>query len=469
MTMDMLTELKSQVEDVIKYSQGYKGDEFNCLPLLEQWFEAKKYYIERWDGKLIYEVENPVSFELSAKEKLNRLDEFINTVSMVFDNEDLADFLYHTREDFFNNCLSDDYWYCGEKISKGMKITRAFKFFADGKALEDMQTMASMLLQEDKVTGKLCFSVHPLDFLSSSENNHKWRSCHALDGEYRSGNLSYMVDKCTVICYLRTDGEPVKLPHFPSSIPWNDKKWRMLLFVSKGQNCMMAGRQYPFFSKSALDVIAENFIQFNAMNYVPRWSPWYHDYLTTTERREYPYDADLYGKHINMNCKIYSMEDIVIDKSKLHYNDLLFSTCYTPYYCWYRNTGTDLLPKFEVGGEPLCPCCGKHPLKYSDLLVCVDCGAVVADGEDELFAYCSCCDTRVFRDDMRYVESFGSCICPNCYETETQSCERCGVNWGRCDLYFNEQTEQYLCPCCREPRPRITVTFDSDDWDSLPF
>ena len=28
------------------------------------------------------------------------------------------------------------------------------------------------------------------DYLSLSENAFNWRSCHALDGEYRAGNLS---------------------------------------------------------------------------------------------------------------------------------------------------------------------------------------------------------------------------------------------------------------------------------------
>ena len=40
--------------------------------------------------------------------------------------------------------------------------------------------------------GYLYLSIHPLDYLSISETNHGWRSCHALDGEYRNGNLSYL-------------------------------------------------------------------------------------------------------------------------------------------------------------------------------------------------------------------------------------------------------------------------------------
>ena len=85
-----------------------------------------------------------------------------------------------------------------------------------------------MILQEDKIEGTLCFSVHPLDFLSSSENTYNWRSCHSLDGEFCAGNLSYMADSATMICYLKSDKEEI-LPRFPEDIPWNNKKWRVFL------------------------------------------------------------------------------------------------------------------------------------------------------------------------------------------------------------------------------------------------
>ena len=86
-----------------------------------------------------------------------------------------------------------------------MKLVRAFKFFeTDKELLNEIQSVASMIIQEDKIEGTLCLSVHPLDFISSSENTHNWRSCHALDGEYRAGNLSYMLDKTTVMCYLNS-------------------------------------------------------------------------------------------------------------------------------------------------------------------------------------------------------------------------------------------------------------------------
>ena len=73
--------------------------------------------------------------------------------------------------------------------------------------------------------------MHPLDYLSLSENTYNWRSCHSLDGEYRAGNLSYMMDKSTVICYLKSNDDVI-LSNFGPEVKWNSKKWRVLLYFS---------------------------------------------------------------------------------------------------------------------------------------------------------------------------------------------------------------------------------------------
>ena len=139
----------------------------------------------------------------------------------------------------------------GIYVPEGAKIIKSFKHFEGNKRkLEEMQTAASRVIQADKIEGYIYFSVHPLDFLSLSENAHNWRSCHALDGEYRSGNLNYMVDSSTIVCYVKSKEDTI-LPRFPEDVPWNNKKWRVLLFLSDDGYSMMAGRQYPFFNRAA--------------------------------------------------------------------------------------------------------------------------------------------------------------------------------------------------------------------------
>lgn len=189
-----------------------------------------------------------MSFCLSDKEKENRFEKFIYPYESAWDSiieNEFAKYLKYQKDGFFNNEVMYDYVYNEKKITKGMKLSKSFKFFfSELDLLRSIQDKYSEYIQQEKITGQLCISVHPLDFLSSSENTHGWRSCHSLDGEFRAGNLSYMCDNNTLICYLRSD-EETKLPRFPDDVPWNNKKWRMLIHISNERGMVFFGRQYP--------------------------------------------------------------------------------------------------------------------------------------------------------------------------------------------------------------------------------
>ena len=238
-------EVQKKFNEVISASQGIEDPQTDDL--FQKWMEAKRDFIEAMDGQLIWEWPEQVAFELGSKEKNLRVDDFVELIQNRWQNNDLADFVAFEKDGFFSNQVTRQY-ICPQRnliIPQGMKLLKAFKFFEnDVKVLNDIQSAASMIIQEDKITGTLCLSVHPLDFLSLSENTHNWRSCHALDGEYRGGNLSYMVDRSTIICYIRSNRDDY-LPDF-GDVKWNSKKWRVLLFFSNKWDMLFAGRQYPF-------------------------------------------------------------------------------------------------------------------------------------------------------------------------------------------------------------------------------
>ena len=119
-------------------------------------------------------------------------------------------------------------------------------------------------------------SVHPLDFLSLSENGHNWRTCHSLDGDYRAGNISYLLDDVTFIAYLKAQ-DNYYLPNFPTSIPWNSKKWRVLLHLSKDKNLLMAGKQYPLQLERGMQAVLnriKNDINLLDLKEEEEWSEW---------------------------------------------------------------------------------------------------------------------------------------------------------------------------------------------------
>ena len=386
-------------------------------------------------------------FELSEEDKNSRLDEFIDIVCTTCDNNELIDFICEYRNDFFANKISSTYHKNGRKIPKGMKITKAFKYFEeDAEVVNLLQTQASMMLQENKVEGFLYFSVHPLDFLSSSENTYNWRSCHALDGEYRAGNLSYMVDKSTVICYL-CNTEHTILPNFPKEVPWNSKKWRMLLFFEEKWQALFAGRQYPFFSHTALDVVLSS-----ANKFLPgHWTKWHNDQLLTFNYLEPDSYADghLAAKYVCINSNLYSLTTIVKDaKHSLHFNDLLNSSCYTPYYTWKWYSDINIPPKFEIGGEVPCLQCGHSFITCGDVMRCLDCELQYGEGENDTFCYCDCCDRRMLVETGHQIATHSHILCDWCYNEYAQRCGCCGSSEYSTDLIYNKSLHAYVCIYC---------------------
>lgn len=446
-----MEDIKQQFKKIIQYSQNFQAD-LNLDSLFSDWLDAKREIIEAWGGKYIYELPGEITFHLDEKEKRKRLMAFSDVVSETYNNNSLANFIWDRQEDFFSNILSNDYRIAdGKIIPKGTKIIRAFKYFEDdAHILADLQNQASMIVQEDKITGTLCYSVHPIDFLSASENTYNWRSCHALDGDYRAGNLSYMLDKNTIICYLKGK-EDVQLPNFPEGMKWNNKKWRMLLFLSDNWNAMFAGRQYPFSSPTALNLVKENLLALLNLTYPNYWTKWYNDRIDTFPRSNEPesyLDADLDDYYISMNGQIYNMSDLVTDpKNALHFNDLTKSTCYTPYYCWNRRRAHTPI-HFTIGHDVKCLCCSKNKIIYPSSIICEDCDAKYGEGENDSFTYCGCCQRRTRRDNMFWVNGLDAYVCESCKDLETKKCDICHDRWYSCDITYDRDRHHFMCPNC---------------------
>ena len=381
----MYENIKEQFKRVIAYSQGNPDPQIDKT--FDKWYNAKSRIIRSF-GDLIYEVPEPVAFRLGEAERISRAKAFVETVENNFGYYSLSTFILNNIDGFYENKTVVDCEIGDVVVKAGSKLVRAFKHFVDDEvALAKLQTEASMLIQEDKVEGILCFSVHPLDFISSSETTYNWRSCHALDGEYRCGNLSYMCDETTIICYLKGE-ENKKLPRFPADVPWNSKKWRMLITYDQLQQMIFAGRQYPFFSEGALDIVWANLAKALRIDSC-YWSDWHDDYIS-----QYVYknnkDSTTTFRYYPIGDRFYRLTDLIVDRGSgkdgcpLHFNDLLRSSCYTPFYKWNKYTWRDGLDEpIEIGGAPYCIQCGCNEINYTDSMYCANCELEYGNSEDE--------------------------------------------------------------------------------------
>ena len=261
-----------------------------------------------------------------------------------------------------------------------------------------------------------------------------------MDGGHRAGNMSYMLDKCTCICYIKGE-ENTKLPHFPETVCWNNKKWRMLLYLSPNRELIMAGRQYPLASMEALNLIRDIF------NKHYRYSEWELAFnrIHQPDNHGWWETIPFNEPHIRINDSIFRISEIVHDlKGSQQYNDLLYSTVYTPYYMFSFDSILDVGDKsiyksysprsfddgllIEVGGDTRCLCCGNPVFDESDFL-CLDCEKEFGTRTDG-FCRCGCCGRREWIENMELVTAAlndweGDLICLECAKTRTVQCPKC--------------------------------------------
>ena len=461
-----LSKIKEDFIKVIEHSQNIKEPKVDKL--FDIWFTNKRDIIEAMGGKLIYELEEPITFELSEEGKAERVQSFIG---MCWDLQldELAMFLEQEKNGFFDNICDSDY---RDQVKKGTKLLKAFKYFIkDSTVLSDMQNKASMIIQENKVKGKLCFSVHPLDYLSVSETTYNWRSCHALDGEYRAGNLGYMMDNSTIVCYLKGEDD-VKLPRFPEDVLWNSKKWRVLLYLSNDWKMIFAGKQYPFSSAEGMNLIIDKC--FNASEITgyrkpssknrieygyrgSKWAKWTDYTIESPTVNGIVFDFD--DRFIPIGGGIVKLHDFVKDKEgSKHFNDVLRSSCYKPLYTYLVEQGwwgdkfyslADICrTHFNIGEYTYCLKCGEAEAMDmgSGTMMCYDCERDYGTSENEAFTFCKHCGRRIEVSNGYYMED--DYYCEECFNAIGEQCEKCGDYYLRDQMVYDETQDLYYCEWC---------------------
>lgn len=446
-------EILTQFNEVMMYSQNgwFKEEAYFDLDfseLFNKWYRNKtdirKLLPFFENNKFIYEYPTPVSFGLDENTKRERLDRFVREL---WDFPILQDFLRVNKPNFFENRVVEDYKAPYGTARRGMKIIKAFKFFfhSDNENLKRLQNEASAIMNEDKLEGTFCISIHPLDYISISDNDHNWHSCHSLDSDYRAGNLSYMADKHTVVCYIKT-GDNRKINNFPESVPWNSKRWRVLLFFDSNCNFVMASKQYPVQSEDALNFFREVYKKACEGKYtsIYGFSPWHKEQVKSVniDGYEYKFAEPMIpvGQHMAPIHKLYE-----VGMNALQYNDILKNDKYRKEvrysylihnvpWSLYNDAGIEYpeleglhtanylfrntqLPLIIAGEEVNCPVCGLDVIRTADSILCDRCTLKYYSPElldEDYYPTCDRCGTRFIYYDGSWYN--GQRLCPECSE-----------------------------------------------------
>lgn len=459
-----LDELKQQVKHVLEYSQDISDVSEAALDnMMNEWERNKARFINDFmGGKLIVELPGKRSFHLGEKAKHKKYNDFLDFVSLRMNNYELCRFIETQGEEaFYENSVKTgwDHTKSDTFISPGSKLIRAFKYFIEDKdLLENVQNEASRIIQGDCIEGILCISVHPLDYLSLSETTYNWRSCHALDGEYRAGDLSYLMDSSTFICYLKGDDDQ-KLPSFPDDLLWNSKKWRCLGFLADDKNGIIMGRPYPY---EATDIIDE--LRWEVFN--KKWdlglTGWHADAIRSVQDRLTNWDEELNHTYIPWNGRLVELDETVHDcPNPTHYNDILLSSCYLPIYARPRGYfGKDDWKKiqYHIGHEVMCIHCNSEYVSPGDgTMMCHSCEIRYGNSDSDDIVYCENCGCRLWYEDAVIVGDNGNYLCPECASKIARTCKDCGNLYYIDDLTYHKDDEDenggyYLCGWCEQDR-----------------
>ena len=469
--------IQKQFEQVISYSQNYLYKEevtIDTTNLFNDWWWNKKYLRHNLpffnDERWIYEYPKTISFGLDENTKRERLDRFIREL---WDFPLLQDFLRKNKANFFENRIVENYKAPNGTCRRGMKIIKAFKYFFsnDTETLKRLQDEASAILNEDKIEGKFCVSIHPLDYISISDNDHNWHSCHAMNSAYRAGNLCYMVDHHTIICYVKT-GEDRKISNFPDEVPWNSKKWRMLLFFDTSGNFVMAGKQYPLQSGEALNHFQEAYSAAweaarganEGVTSCFKFSPWHREQINSIslDGLQYKFSTSMipYGDYMLDLSEVYAKGE-----NSLQYDDIIKNSTYresVPYayaitdlrWGFFEEAGItypngDQISKYlftnrrngpviAAGHEVKCLHCGESIIQTADAVLCDRCVLeyIKPDMLDEdYYPACDICGERFI-----YYDGF--------WRGDMHVCASCGQKYDEDLNLIDNKEEDYNGPWC---------------------
>ncbi len=140
-------------------------------------------------------------------------------------------------------------------IQNGCKPSKILRKIAEAANLEGFERFRiahSNVLANRFQKGTLCLSIHPLDYITMSDNTYDWDSCMNWRdaGCYRIGTVEMMNSPCVVVAYVK-GRESMRYGEFE----WNSKKWRNLFIVTKDFICGIKG--YPYQSSKFDEVCIE--------------------------------------------------------------------------------------------------------------------------------------------------------------------------------------------------------------------
>jgi hypothetical protein len=271
-------------------------------------------------------------------------------------------------------------------MQEGAKPMRLIKQIAESwgvEGFEEFRLAHSRILNQKTMKGTLCLSIHPLDFMTMSDNNNGWSSCMswADPGGYRRGTVEMMNSECVVVAYLKSDSSTLTLPNGEE---WNSKKWRSLFVVHPDIIASIKG--YPYRNDELTNAALEWLVELANSN-----NNW--DIALT---KPYVFSGASY-QFDNMHVRFWT---------NTMYNDCGAEQQFA--YLSAEPSSSNV--EIDYSGPENCMYCGEvSSFPDESCLMCEDCSPV---------SRCSCCGEPVYDGDGYWVND--ELYCNYCYDEYIQ-------------------------------------------------
>ena len=341
-------------------------------------------------------------------------------------------------------------------INKGMKLSKMLGKMSDilnidRDIYEKFRIAHSQFLNQKNISGELCLSIHPLDYMTMSDNDCGWDSCMRWQnggGEYRQGTVEMMNSPIILEAYLKSDKDMELWRKNSQSVMWNSKRWRELFIVD--ENLILGIKGYPYCNEN-LESICLSWIK---------------------ELTEKNLGFGPYTQYLNQ-IHNYSVNFIGELDASMYFNletNFMYNDIYGDHNAYVSTkVCADDNIDLNYSGESECMCCGEilddsfldDRENTAEMTVCPSCSGAVK---------CDKCGDIVYVDDTYNVD--GKTYCAYCYDENTEVCPCCGVRKDYDDmrpirLRFQKKPVgfyQDICwDCCEDKKVKTFFTGEIEE------
>lgn len=431
--MDIRTVLSAEDKKKIEGYINYYGNGEKCQDVdrvLTEWASAKEHLYHAFGDNLI--IEFPVKYN-------SPLNDLAAQCQAAFHEPcdgtmDFQDYLYALIDNFTYGVHLSQYWFTAnfmsserlaagtldsptiedeylvsKKTGKVFKFHKGEKYFhalgklvrdagADEEIFNKFRIKISQITNQKKLNGTMCISIHPLDYMTMSDNDYGWDSCMnwATDegGDYRMGTVEMMNSPFVVVAYLKGEGKHAKYQWGAQEWQyWNNKKWRELFIIAP--EWINEIKSYPYDNKEFTCLVMDKLRE--VLNDYP-------DELWFNSSTHFGGD----------NRAVLSFRT----SSNGMYNDMGLSRNPKGHLMYYNKKAMD-----DLFADRLC-----YNIHYSGNKTCMACGVFIEDYEAEssqvmcplcgnyIREHCVCCGCSLGRNDEIYWNRWDEPYCEDCYD-----------------------------------------------------